>query len=392
MSHASLVHEPLGGPYWNRFTRTLVTLAALAALVVAWRFLFGIGSVANVHDGYPWGIWIALDVVVGTALGCGGYAVALLVYVLNKGRYHPLVRPAVLTSLLGYGLGVLGVVVDLGRPWELWKVPIFFWRWTGSPQLEVALCISAYVFVLIVEASPALFERLRKEKTGTLRTLSEKSLRFLDRALPFLLALGVLLPSMHQSSLGTMMLLTGPKLHALWFTSWLPFLFLVSSLVMGYGIVVVEASFSAWAFGRERETAMLARLSTVALGVGAFWAAFRLAEVAWSGELGLVAGPKGIWFALEVALHLAAVVVLASAVRRASAVWQARAGILLVLGGALYRVDSYLVAFQPGDHFSYFPALPEMAITIGFFSAEIALYVWAVRRFPILAGHPAPAR
>lgn len=390
MSHA-LVHEPLGGSYWNRFTRVLVGLAALGAVVVAWRFLFGLGAVANIHDGYPWGIWIALDVVVGTALGCGGYAVALLVYVLNKGKYHPLVRPAVLTSLLGYLLGAFGVVVDLGRWWEIWRVPTYFWRWTGSPQLEVALCIMAYVFVLMIEASPALFERLAKEQRGALRTFAERALRFLDRALPWILALGVLLPTMHQSSLGTMMLLTGPKLHALWFTSWLPFLFLVSALVMGYGIVVVEATFSAWAFRRKPETEMLARLSKVALGVGAFWALFRLAEVAWSGELGLVAGPKGFWFVLEVALHLAAVVVLASAARRASATWQARAGMLLVAAGALYRVNSYLVAYQPGAHFSYFPALPEMAITIGFFSAEIAIYVWAVRRFPILAGHPAPA-
>jgi Ni/Fe-hydrogenase subunit HybB-like protein len=391
MSHA-LVHEPVGGPYWNRFTRVLVALAALGAAVMAWRFLFGLGSVANIHDGYPWGIWIALDVVVGTALGCGGYAVALLVYVLNKGKYHPLVRPAVLTSLLGYALGAFGVVVDLGRWWELWKVPTFFWRWTGSPQLEVALCISAYVVVLMVEASPALFERWQREPGGSLRPLATKALRFLDKALPWILALGVLLPTMHQSSLGTMMLLTGPKLHPLWFTSWLPFQFLVSALVMGYGIVVVEATFSAWAFKRRPETEMLAKLSKVALGVGAFWAIFRVAEVAWSGELGLIAGPKGLWFVLEVALHLAAVVVLASAARRASAVWQARAGMLLVLAGTLYRVNSYLVAFQPGAHFSYFPALPEMAITIGFFAAEIAIYIWAVRRFPILAGHPAPAR
>jgi len=392
MSHPSLAHQPLGGPYFNRLTRILVALAALAAALVAYRFAFGLSAVANVHDGYPWGIWIALDVVVGTALGCGGYAVALLVYVMNQGRYHPLVRPAVLTSLLGYGMGVLGVVVDLGRPWELWKVPLFFWRWTGSPQLEVALCISAYLIVLIVEASPALLERLAREATSGWRRFSTRSLRFLDRSLPWILALGVLLPSMHQSSLGTMMLLPGTKVHPLWFTSWLPFLFLVSSLVMGYGIVAVEATFSAWAFGRERETAMLARLSRVALGVGAFWVAFRVGEVALAGDLGTISGGRGAAFLAEVLLHLGGVVILASAARRASPVWQARAGILLVLGGTLYRLNTYLVAFMPGEQFAYFPALPEIAITVGFFSAEIALYIWAVRRFPILAGRPAAAR
>jgi Ni/Fe-hydrogenase subunit HybB-like protein len=392
VSRHPLVHEPLGGSYWNPFTRLLVLLSAIGAAVVVYRFANGLGSVANINNGYPWGIWIALDVVVGTALGCGGYAMALLVYVMNRGEYHPLVRPAVLTSLLGYGMGTLGVVVDLGRPWELWKVPIFFWRWTRSPQLEVALCITAYVFVLLIEASPALLERLEREGSPKLRSLSGGLLRVLRKIMPWLLALGMLLPTMHQSSLGTMMLLTGPKLHPLWFTSWLPFLFLVSSLVMGYGIVVVEASFSAWAFGRKRETAMLAHLSKVAMGVGAFWAFFRLGEIAAAGKMPYLASGRGALAILEIALHAAAAVILASAAHRASAVWQTRAGILLVLGGALYRVDTYLVAFQPGAHFAYFPALPEMAITVGFFAAEIALYIWAVRRFPFLAGNPAPAR
>jgi Ni/Fe-hydrogenase subunit HybB-like protein len=250
----------------------------------------------------------------------------------------------------------------------------------------------AYVFVLMIEASPAVLERVREAGGERWRARAGRWLRGLERVFPFLLALGVLLPTMHQSSLGTMMLLTGPKLHPLWFSSWLPFLFLVSSLVMGYGVVVAEAGFSARAFGRERETAMLTSLSKVAMFVGGFWALFRFAEVAWSGELGLVAGPKGPWFVAEVALHLAAALVLLSAARRANPVWQTRAALLLVAGGALYRVDAYLVAYQPGAHFSYFPALPEMAITIGLFATEIALYVWAVRRFPILAGRPAAAR
>lgn len=390
MSGGHLTHEPVGGPFLNRATRWLLLLVGLGVASMLWRFAFGLGSVSNLNDGYPWGIWIALDVVVGTALGCGGYAVALLVYILNQGKYHPLVRPAVLTSLLGYGLAVLAVTVDLGRPWGLWKVPIFFWRWTKSPQLEVALCVATYVVVLLVELSPAFFESWQKNSRGGLAQLAGKGIRFMDRALPFILALGMLLPTMHQSSLGTMMLLPGPRLHPLWFTPWLPFLFLVSCLVMGYGIVVVEAAFASWGFGRPRETTMLAKLSKVAMWVAAFWAVFRVVEVALAGELGLIASGRGMAFLAEVALHVAAVLVLASEARRSNAVWQVRAGILLVLAGTLYRVNTYLTAFRPGSHWSYFPALPELAITIGIFSLEIVLYLWAVRRLPILVGR-APA-
>jgi Ni/Fe-hydrogenase subunit HybB-like protein len=340
MSRSETLHTPAGGAFLNRVTRVLLALAALGLVSVAWRFAFGLSSVANINDGYPWGVWIAMDVVVGTALGCGGYAVALLVYVMNRGRYHPLVRPAVLTSLLGYGLAVVAVAIDLGRPWELWKVPIFFWRWTRSPQLEVALCVAAYTLVLFIEMSPALFERWKNEKSGGLKRFAEGGIRFMNRALPWILALGILLPTMHQSSLGTMMLLPGPRLHPLWFTPWLPFLFLVSSLVMGYGIVVLEATFATRFFRRQRETAMLARLSVVAFWVALLWAVFRLGEVAVAGELGLIASGYGAAFAVEVLLHFAAVFVLASPARRARASWQVRAGLLLVVGGAVRHCRS----------------------------------------------------
>jgi Ni/Fe-hydrogenase subunit HybB-like protein len=357
-----------------------------------WRFAFGLGAVSHLNDGYPWGIWIAFDVVTGTALGCGGYAVALLVYILNKGEYHPLVRPAILTSLLGYGLAILAVTIDLGRFWELWKVPVFVWRWTGSPQLEVALCVAAYVAVLLVEMSPAFFEKWRASAGEGLRTFSEKALRFLDRALLWFIALGILLPTMHQSSLGTMMLLPGPRLHALWFTPWVPLLFLVNCIIMGYAIVVLESAFSARAFKRRYETQMLARLSGVALWVTAGWVLFRVADVAVAGELPLLASGMGAVFLGELAIHVAPIVILASAARRAQPGAQVQAAMLLILAGMVYRFDTYLIAFNPGAHWSYFPAVPEFLITVGIVALEIAIYVAVVKKFPVLAAAPARAR
>jgi Ni/Fe-hydrogenase subunit HybB-like protein len=372
--------------------KVLLGVAGLGAAMVLWRFAAGLGAVANINDGYPWGLWISFDVVIGTAFGCGGYAVALLVYILNKGEYHPVVRPAILTSLLGYGLAVLAVAIDLGRPWELWKVPLFFWRWTGSPQLEVALCVAAYVTVLLVEMSPAFFEKWRTSRQAILRTVSEKALRLLDRAALWIIALGILLPTMHQSSLGTMMLLPGPKLHPLWFTPWIPLLFLVNCIIMGYAIVVLESTFSARAFRRPYETKMLASLSQVALWVTVGWLVFRVGEVALSGELGLVASPMGVVFLAELAIHLGAVAILASAVRRSQPAHQFRAAMLLVLAGMAFRFDTYLIAFNPGEQWSYFPAIPEFLITTGIVALEIAIYVAVVKKFPVLAGAPHGAR
>lgn len=386
MSDHVLVHSPVGGKLMTAPFKALLAVAGIGAIVALYRFFLGIGSVSALNDGYPWGIWIAFDVVVGTAIGCGGYAVAILVYILNQGKYHPLVRPAVLTSLLGYGLAVLAVTIDLGRFWGLWKVPIFFWRWSHSPQLEVALCVAAYNLVLLVELSPALFEKWRASPSTTLRAWAERGLRFLDRGFVWILPLGILLPTMHQSSLGTMMLLPGQRMHPLWFTPWLPFLFLVNCIVIGYAVVVLESSFSTAVFGRSRETRMLASLSRVAAWVALFWVAFRLVEVAVAGKLPLVASATGIAFLGEILILVAGAWILLSEERRAQSVWQVRAAILLFVAGALFRINTYIVAFNPGPHWSYLPTLPELLITFGIVAFEIVLYIAAVKTFPILSG------
>ncbi len=390
MSSHAQVHVAMGGRLMTRPFIALLAIAGVGAVMAAVRFLYGIGAVSNLSNGYPWGVWIAIDVVVGTAIGCGGYAVGILVYILNRGQYHPLVRPAVLTSLLGYGLAVIAVVIDLGRFWSLWKVPVYVWRWSHSPQLEVALCVAAYTLVLMIELSPALFEKLRAGTSTRLRRMAERGLTLVEKNFVWILALGLLLPTMHQSSLGTMMLLPGPRMHPLWLTPWLPLLFVVNCILIGYAVVVLEATFSAAAFGRPRETAMLASLSRVAAWVAVGWSVFRVGEAALAGKLGYLISGYGIAFMAEVLLPLAAAAILLSE-RRHQAVWQVRGAILLFLGAALHRVDTYLVAFRPGSAFSYFPAVPELLITFGIIAAEVAIYIAVVKTFPILEG-PAPAK
>jgi Ni/Fe-hydrogenase subunit HybB-like protein len=392
MSSHAHAHAPVGGELWTRSFRVLVAIAVLGGVMALWRFASGLGAVSNLNDGYPWGVWIAFDVVTGTALGCGGYAVALLVYILNKGQYHPLVRPAILTSLLGYGLAVLAVTIDLGRPWELWKVPVYFWRWSHSPQLEVALCVATYVAVLLIELSPAFFEKWKASPDSGLRRFTAKGMGVVDKVMPFILALGILLPTMHQSSLGTMMLLPGPRLHPLWFTAWLPFLFLVNCVIMGYGVVVLESHTSASSFGARRETGMLASLAKVAMGLAWFFVVFRVVDIALRGQLGALASWYGFAVLVELGLLVAAAVILIDDARRRSPRQQFLAALLLVLGGTVYRFNVYLVGFRPGSNWSYFPAVPELLITFGIVALEIALYVAAVKTFPILAGEPERAR
>ncbi len=379
---------PVGGRLLTPPMRVLAGLFGLAVILIAWRLVAGLGATTAMNDGYPFGLWIAFDVVTGTALACGGYAVAILVYILNRGQYSPLVRPALLTSALGYTLAGVGVALDVGRWWGLWKVPLFFWRWNfNSALLEIALCIMAYVVVLWIELSPYLLERYKDSGNLVMRRVARTALPALKRASIWIIALGLLLPTMHQSSLGTLMLLANWRLHELWRTPLLPLLFLLTCVSMGYAIVVFESAFSAVAFGRRPETGMLAGLAGVIVPLQAVVVLLRLADVAARGVTGaLFAGDvRSTMALLELALLAAPVAMLMSPASRRDLGRLVRAALVMIFAGALFRFDVFLVAFNPGAHWSYFPSVVEILVTVGLVSAEILAYVWVVRNFPILS-------
>lgn len=387
---------PMGGPIATRPFRVLLVIFGLAAALIVWRLFAGLGAATALSDGYPWGLWIAFDVVTGTALACGGYAMAILVYIRNKGKYHPLVRSAILTSALGYTMAGISVVLDLGRPWEVWKVPLFFWSWNlNSALLEVALCIMAYVVVLWIELSPAFLERWKAGPEGRLQRFSAKVLPFLEKYLIWIIALGMLLPTMHQSSLGSLILLTGPKLHPLWQTPLLPLLFLVSCIAMGYAAVVFESSLSTIFFRRRPETEMLAGLSGAMLPVLAAFLLLRIGDLVFRGQIqqAFVANRYAVSFWVEIALMAAPLFLLASRQARRAPGNLFRAAMLMMLAGGLYRFNTYLVAYRPGDDVHYFPSVPEFVITVGLVALEIMAYIVIVKMFPILSGSaPAEAR
>ncbi len=386
--------QPVGGSFFSPGVRILSGIAGLGALAIAWRLLRGLGATTALNDGYPFGLWIAFDVVTGTALACGGYAVAILVYVLNRGRYSPLVRPALLTSALGYSLAGVGVALDVGRWWLLWKVPIYFWHWNfNSVLLEVALCIIAYTVVLWIELAPAFLERWRDSQVRLQRRLAVVALPALERGSVWIIALGLLLPTMHQSSLGTLMLLADSRLHPLWRTPWLPLLFLLTCVAMGYAVVVFESAFASLAFKRRPETAMLASLAGAIVPIQGFVVVFRLADLAWRGSLGLLfsSDVRALMVWAELGLFLLPVALLAQPANRRDLGALVRAAIAMMGAGALYRFDVFLVAFSPGTHYAYFPSLTELLVTLGLLAAEVMAYIFIVRRFPILSGGPGMA-
>lgn len=382
---------PVGGRIFTPTVLVLTALAAVGAALVAWRFAVGLGASTAMNDGYAWGIWIAFDVVTGTAIGCGGYAVAMLVFILNRGQYHPVVRPALLTSALGYTIAGLSVLLDLGRPWLTWKIPVFVWSWNLQSQLlEVALCIMAYSTVLWLELSPAMLERAAESSSPALRRFANAWLPRVRGSMLWITSLGLLLPTMHQSALGSLLLLSGPRLNPLWNTPLLPLLFLLSCVLMGFGAVVIEGSLASRYFGRRAEPEMLAGLGRVMAGLAWAYLAIRFADVAWRGQARLLSGGDinaTMWLA-EVLLFAAGALMLRSDERRRDAGNLFRAAMTLLLAGAVYRFDVFLLAFSPGANWHYFPSVVEILITTGLVAGEIAAYIVFVRVFPILSGEP----
>jgi len=380
---------PVGGKLMTPRLQILLAVFMIGMALTVWRFFVGLGPSTGMSDGYPWGIWIAFDVVTGTALACGGYAVALLVYIFNRGKYHPLVRPALLVAALGYSVAAIGIIIDVGRPWLIWRIPISVGKGNlDSALLEVALCVMAYVMVLWIEVSPAFLEKWRDSGNDAWANFAGGLAKIIDKSLVWLIALGLLLPTMHQSSLGSVIMLAGPRLHALWHTPWLPFLYLVSCIGMGYAAVVMESTLTSRAFGRVREDKMLASLSSVMSFVLLLFVVVRLVDIFLKGKASLLfsSGFMSVLFWIEIVLFLLPAVMLMRSRGTLKIACMFRASLMILLGGAMYRFDSYLVAFNPGPGWSYFPSVPETVITLGLVCMEILVFVLLVKSFPILSG------
>lgn len=387
--------RPVGGKLLSPAIKLMLVLWGLGTVAGLYRFTQGLGAATSMNDGYPWGIWIAFDVVVGTGLASGGYAMALLVFVFNKGRYHPLVRPALVTSFLGYSVAGVAVAFDLGRYWNMWRIPVMPWDWNGtSILLEVALCMFAYTGVLLIELLPALLEKWSAEGHEGRAALARRWSPRFEKALPFIVALGLVLPTMHQSSLGSLLLVAWTKVNPLWHTGLLPMLFLLTAVGMGYAIIYFESIFSAAAFGRKLETKMLSRLGVFVAGILLAFVVVRFGGLFAADRLGLTvsSGLQSFFFWVETALFLAAAFFFTQQGVRASAAGQLQGALLALAGGALYRIDAFLTAFSPGANWVYFPSLSEILVTLGLVATETVVYVFIVKKFPILAGVSVPAR
>jgi Ni/Fe-hydrogenase subunit HybB-like protein len=354
-------------PVWTPVFWLLMAGGAYAAYL---RIFRGLGAVTNLNDHFPRGLWIGYDVLCGVGLAAGGFTLVAVVHIFNIERYQPILRPAILTAFLGYLLVILALMFDLGRPDRIWH-PLVMWN-PHAVMFEVAWCVMLYTIVLALEFAPVVFERLRLE--GPQRVLRAVSIP--------LVILGVILSTLHQSSLGSLYLIVPEKLYPLWYSPLLPIFFFVSAIAVGLAMTIFESSMSARHFGLHLELPLLRDLGRILVVVLGVYVALRFEDLHDRGVLTLLFQPRyeTYLFWLEVVLGqlLPIVLLLIPRVRR-NANGLYLSSVLVVLGFITNRLNVSITGMEAWAGFRYIPKWTEMAVTAMIIATGFAVFGLATK-------------
>ncbi len=384
---AAAMPKPAERSWLNPFNVVLGIILLAGLILTIRRFTGGLGAVTNLDDNNPWGIWVGFDLYCGVALAAGGYVTAAAVELFGLKKFHAAVRPAILTGFLGYALVGFALLYDVGRPLRL-PYPFIVSQGVTSVMFEVGACVALYLTVLFLEFSPIALEWLGQKR---LRNLLVK----LTLALTIL---GVVLSTLHQSSLGAMMLIAPSKLHPLWYSPFMPVFFFISSIVAGLSMVVFEATLSHRYFPDKMDEEHAASRDVVALGFGkaaslvlAGYFAIKVFGVALGNHWDLLFTGWGAWFAVEMLGFVALPAFLfAVGVRDRNVKLIRGTALLSVLGIVLNRFNVTLVAFNWTLPFEqkYLPNIQEIGITLFVVTCGIIAFRFIVTRMPVFYEHP----
>ena len=352
----------------------LLGLMAIGAVVALIRFIYGIGAISNLSNTYPWGFWISFDIFTGIAISSGAFLLAATVYIFDLKQFRPLLMPSILTALLGYIMEVLALMVDLGRPERIWHMMIY--QNFTSNMLLVGLCVMIYLAVLIVEFAPTFFDGLKQAKWAAVAR------RFTLPAVIF----GVVISTIHQGSLGSLLLIQPAKLHPLWWTPMLPINFFLSSIPIGLAMIIVESSLSSRYFRRGLEIHLLEKLArAIPFALGLYLVA-RFMQLGLSGDLGYLftSGSMSILFWLEIVIGSLIPLVLLSFKRvRQHPAALLTSAVMLLVGMILNRFDVSWLGIHRLLNVSYTPSLMELSISAAIFSFGILAFGLAAKYLPL---------
>jgi Ni/Fe-hydrogenase subunit HybB-like protein len=362
-------------PSFGPGTIILAGLAVFGFTLMIIRWVTGLGATTAMIDGRGWGIWIGFDVLCGIALAAGAFSVAATVYIFQLKEFYPILRPTVLTGFIGYGLAALSISIDLGFPHRIWHL-LVYWN-VHSPLFEVGWCVMTYLTVLGLEISPIVFEKFNlKAPLKLIRSIT----------IP-LVILGVVLSTMHQSSLGTLFLPMLSRVNPLWYSAIMPILFFVSAVAAGLSMVIIEATMSSAGLNHQLEVGLLGKLAKAIPYVLGLYLALRVVDMLVAGDLRyMFAGDLySLLFWAELILGVIVPIILfslpATRKNRYRMFWTA---ILVVFGLIFNRINISLIGF---DGAPYWPTWQELFISIGMVSIGALVFVLASRYLAVFSSH-----
>ena len=358
--------------FW-RAVLVLVLAAGFYSTVL--RFVKGLGAATNLSDQFPWGLWVGFDVVCGVGLAAGGFTLAAIVYIFHAKRFYPVLRPSILTAFLGYSLVAVALLFDLGKPYNIWH-PLVMWN-PHSVMFEVAWCVTLYLTVLALEFSPVVFERFQLHRP--LRVVKAVTI-------PLVIA-GVLLSTLHQSSLGSLYLIVPEKLYPYWYSPLLPVFFFISAVSVGLAMVIFESNLSARAFGREIEMPLLEVLGRAMAVVLAVYGLLKFQDLWSRGALVHLREPstETLLFVLEITLGLLIPLpMLLFRKIREDRDSLFGVSVLVITGFLLNRLNVSITGLEASSGVHYFPRWTEVAVTLSIVGVGFLLFSLAVRYLNVM--------
>jgi Ni/Fe-hydrogenase subunit HybB-like protein len=358
----------------------LAAIVVFGAVLGIVRLVQGLGATTNLSSSYPWGMWIAFDVFT-IPFSAMAFTLAAVVHIFNQEQYHGLSRFTVLAGFLGYLMVVLVLVMDIGR-WDQFYSVLLPWRWNlHSFMFEVALSITLYFGVLVLELLSVVFERR-----------GWAVVEWLHRLIVLIAGVGVLLSMVHQGSMGAVFVILRHKLEALWWTPILPVLFLTSALFTGLSVAIFLGVVTWRALGKPAPMKILIDLAKAVAIIQAIYLVLKIGDLLLAGEFGLIfgSGRFSLIFLAEIVIGVIVPLVIFASSARESEGGLLAGSICTVLGILINRMSIAWFALNPLPPplhtlpVTYSPHWMEWGVTIAAVAAGILFYSLAIRYVPVL--------
>jgi Ni/Fe-hydrogenase subunit HybB-like protein len=374
------------GKWLTPFNIISIPVILLGLVLIIIRFWKGIGSVTNLDQEVPWGLWIGFDVVTGVAFAGGAYVITFMVYILNIKKYHSIVRITVLNGFLAYVFYAGALLLDLGRPWNVINPIIGNNFGTSSVLFLVAWHFLLYMMAELIEFSPAIAEWLG----------ARRARKILSGMTIGAVIFGITLSTLHQSGLGALYLMAKDKIHPLWYSEFIPILFVVSSVFAGLSMVIFEGSISQRVFFKQiseknhkAHNGILHSLSGICAAAMFAYLFLQLLVFLHGQHWTLINTPMGYWFLTEMlSFVLLPMLLFLYSYRRHNLLTTKVAAILTMAGIIINRLNVTVIGFRWDAPFHYYPSWMEYVVTLAVIFTEIWIFRWVILRMPVLRDSP----